>query len=73
MKEGDYVHYKSRHGAVENGRIKSMSPSGETAWVVFHCNNEWDEYMDYTGQAADMEDIYEGWADANGNSIHTPE
>lgn len=71
IKEGSYVHYNPEYGAPENGRVKSV---GElTAFVVYHCNNEWSRYEDYTGQRTDLENLHLGWVDKDGKPFETPE
>jgi hypothetical protein len=59
MKAGDKVHYTAPHGAKENGKIKSIGD--DYAFVVFHCNNEWDKYEDYTGQKTELSQLKAGW------------
>lgn len=66
MKAGDKVHYIPFEGCdsskYENGIIKTMHPTEiNKCWVVFHCNNEWDRYYDYTGQLTDIKQLREGW------------
>lgn len=61
MQPGDKVTYTAPHGAKEKGKIKSINDSGTIAWVVYHCNNEWDKYEDYTGQATNIKDLTPGW------------
>jgi hypothetical protein len=64
MKIGDNVHYIPFDGCdenlIDNGKIKSFSDSGNP-FVVYHCNNEWDKWMDYTGQNTPLDRINEGW------------
>lgn len=72
MKEGDFVHHHPIVGPIENGRIKAFSPSGEIAWVIYHCNNDWNNYMDYTGQDTRVDSLELGWIDKDGNPIDTP-
>lgn len=59
MEQGDKVHYAPSHGNKENGIIKEIR--GEIAFVVYKCNGEWDNYMNYTGQATDLQDLIPGW------------
>lgn len=33
----------------EPGIIKTLNDDGKTAFVVYHCNNDWDNYKQYTG------------------------
>jgi len=50
---GDYVWYVPFEGCLESdyekGRVKSISDENYV-FVVYHCNNDWDNYKDYTGQ-----------------------
>lgn len=60
VKPGDFVHYiPGGVGEMENGRIKSIN--GNTAFVVYHCNNEWDRYQEYTGAGTDISHLSLGW------------
>ena len=61
IKTGIKVYYTSPTGTTENGIIKSFNDSKTTAWVVYKCNNEWDRYSEYTGQATIIEDLTLGW------------
>ncbi len=60
IKPGDFVHYIPRGvGEMENGRVKSIN--GDTAFVVYKCNNEWDRYQEYTGAGTDISHLSLGW------------
>lgn len=59
--EGLKVHYTSPHGSRENGMVKSISEDGMSAFVVFHCDNDWENFRDYTGQHTKMKDLSPGW------------
>ena len=61
IKEGQKVYYTSPHGSTENGIVKSVNDSKTIAWVVYHCDNNWDDYRNYTGAATNTEDLTEGW------------
>lgn len=69
MKPGDKVHYLPRHGAKENGIVKSVSPDGDRIFVVYKCNEDWDNYRDYTGCSTAPEDLHKGWVDENGKLL----
>jgi hypothetical protein len=58
---GMKVHYTSPHGSKENGIVKSINDSKTAAFVVYHCNNDWDSYYDYTGQHTKILDLTAGW------------
>lgn len=45
---GCWVRYDDEFGKIEDGRIKSWDKY--TIYVVYKCNNEWDNFQKYTGQ-----------------------
>ena len=62
MKVGDKVTYVPEHGNFEEGIIKEMHPAmNDHAWVVFHCNNDWNDYKNYTGQLTSLTYLRKGW------------
>lgn len=69
IKSGAKVYYNPRHGKKENGIVKSLSDDGTAAFVVFHCNNEWSNYRNYTGQRTELSDLRYGWVDEKGNLL----
>lgn len=52
---GRWVEYNGAGGEIETGRIKSWGK--EFIFVVYHCNNEWDRFQDFTGQATKPKDL----------------
>jgi len=56
---GCKVHYTSGTFEHENGIVKSWSK--DIAYVVYKCNNDWDNYQNYTGCATSLEDLTLGW------------
>lgn len=58
---GQFVTYKD-HGKTEKGRIKEV-PENSPGFVrvVFHCNNKWNSYMDYTSALTPIEYLEDGW------------
>lgn len=56
---GDKVHYTAPLCVKENGIVKQVS--GNMAFVVFHCDSDWDNYTEYTGQATYLKDLTPGW------------
>lgn len=58
---GMKVHYKPEYGKIENGIVKSINDSGTIAFVVYKCNNEWSNYLEYTGCATNIKDLQIGW------------
>lgn len=61
IQPGIKVHYTSPHDSKENGIVKSLNDSKTIAWVVYNCNNDWDNYMNYTGAATNIKDLTIGW------------
>lgn len=59
IKPGDKVHYCFPFGPKENGIVKSIK--GEQAFVVYHCDNDWYNYEDYTGKLTPICRLFEGW------------
>jgi hypothetical protein len=55
IKVGDYVKYNDGFKE-ELGRIKSLSDS-EHVFVVYHCNDDWNNYKDYTGCRTRISDL----------------
>lgn len=56
---GQKVTYHS-HDKHERGIVKSISDD-DHAFVVYHCNNEWDRYFDYTAAKTRIDDLTVGW------------
>ena len=44
----------------ENGIIKEIVDD-EYVRVVYHCDNNWNNYQDYTGAMTAVRDLYLGW------------
>ena len=60
------VHYIPFEGCdksiYENGIIKSHSEYDENIlFVVFKCNDDWDNYKNYTGQSVNIKQLKPGW------------
>lgn len=45
---GDRVVYSDGY-KFEEGVVKELKPCGTKAFIVYHCNDDWDNYADYTG------------------------
>lgn len=58
-KPGDKVHYTRAWGKTDNGIVKRMGEG--CAFVVYHCNQEWDRYFDYTAARTELIDLKPGW------------
>lgn len=76
LKEGDKVHYipykDCDPSEYENGIVKRViEVEGHIlgAFVVYHCNNEWDNYENYTPARTDIIDLREGWANLTQEEI----
>jgi len=52
---GVWVKYQDGMGKIEKGRIKSWN--NKFIFVVYHCNNEWDRFQDFTGESTRPEDL----------------
>jgi len=53
---GNWVIYKSSNGDIaEKGRIKSWND--KFIFVVYRCNNDWNNFKNYTGAATCPEDL----------------
>ena len=59
IRKGDKVTYCPSHGAKEKGKVKEVR--GNIAFVVYHCDNEWHRYKEYTGAATNITDLKPGW------------
>lgn len=56
---GDKVTYHSV-GKTEKGIVKSISDENHV-FVVYHCNNNWEDYENYTAARTCIEDLTKGW------------
>lgn len=65
MKIGDKVHYIPFEGCsddqIENGIIKLFNDQSLKPFVVFNCNDDWDNYKNYTGQCVNITQLNKGW------------
>ena len=55
LKEGDKVHYSPAFGKPHNGIVKSVSY--RYAFVVYHCDGNWEMYKDYTASRVEVKDL----------------
>jgi hypothetical protein len=62
---GDKVHYIGHPGATpENGIVKEIPEHTLTeVRVVYHCANNWEEYMNYTSALTALDHLYPEWDD----------
>jgi transcriptional antiterminator len=59
MKCGDKVTYVS-HNKKEKGIVKSFSDD-DYVFVVYHCDNNWEDYKNYTAARTRICDLILGW------------
>jgi len=59
--EGEKVHYDPMVAGrnCENGMVKEIAENGIR--VVFHCNEDWKNFRDYTGQLTSTHQLRKGW------------
>jgi len=65
FKVGDKVTY-IKHGKQEKGIVKSTPETDDmsledTVRVVYYCNNDWDNYRNYTAATTNIIDLKIGW------------
>lgn len=67
IKIGTKVHYKPQHFneyQYQNGIIKEIV-NDNSVRVVYNCNNEWNNFMDYPSQLTNIKNLYLGWKHKN--------
>lgn len=60
FKPGDKVTYVPAYGKPEPGVVK-LVPDDEHVFVVYHCDNQWHRYQDYTAARTERNDLVRGW------------
>ena len=59
---GDYVCYRTKHSAPENGIVKELvEDSHELVRVVYRCDGDWDNYQNYTSALTPLSRLSLGW------------
>ena len=53
---GRWVEYQNSYGQIEKGKIKSWN--NKYIFVVYHCDDKWDNFQDYTAAATKPEDLF---------------
>jgi len=50
-------------GKPSHGRVKRVEIPGvhNAVFVVFHCNEQWDDFMNYTAQLTNLQCLRLGW------------
>ena len=61
IKKGDIVTYSPFSGNKQYGKVKSICDDPGFAFVVFSCNDDWDNYEQYTGQKTNIKNLTKGW------------
>jgi hypothetical protein len=52
---GRWVLYRGGAGEIETGKIKSWND--RVVFVVYHCNNEWHRFSEFTAAPTDPSDL----------------
>lgn len=64
MQKGDKVHYVPYEGCdehlIQNGIIKTVRDE-DNFFVVYNCNEDWDNYEDYGSQLTNVKYLKNGW------------
>jgi len=60
MKEGTKVAYIT-HNKIERGIVKSACLDRAYVFVVYNCNNDWENYKNYTAVRTRISDLTIGW------------
>lgn len=45
----------------EKGRVKSFSDEKDKVFVVYKCNDDWENYKNYTGEITSLNFLELGW------------
>ena len=59
VEKGMKVTYVTPH-KIETGIVKSIADENH-AFVAYNCNNDWDNYENYTAARTRLEDLRKGW------------
>ena len=62
IKVGDKVYYQPQHNPPdewEKGIVKGIGR--DSVFVVYNCNDDWENYQNYTGALTSPRDLYFGW------------
>jgi hypothetical protein len=54
---GDFVYYVEPF-KTEYGRIKSLCDDPNFVFVVYNCNEDWDNYQNYTGARTNIKSLH---------------
>jgi hypothetical protein len=66
LKPGDKVHYQPEHylsdDCFENGIVKEIpTHTTDAVRVVYHANDDWDNYFNYTSALTNLRDLNLDW------------
>ena len=64
LKVGDKVYYQPEHYGEhkwENGIIKEIPDFPSHVRVVYNCNDDWNNYQNYTSELTRITDLKLGW------------
>lgn len=65
LKVGSKVRYRPEHfefGKFENGIVKEIpTHTDDAVRVVFNCDDDWDNYQNYTSALTNLRDLWHGW------------
>lgn len=65
LKVGSKVRYRPKHfefGEFENGIVKEIpTHTDDAVRVVFNCDDDWDNYQNYTSALTNLRDLWHGW------------
>ncbi len=64
-KVGDKVFYNPlfNDDNYQNGMVKEIrdNENHDGIWVVYHCDDNWDNFQNYTGELTYIKDLHPGW------------
>lgn len=58
---GTIVTYNSGTEQRQYGKVKEKCEDKNFVFVVFHCNGDWANWKDYTGQRTNIKSLKKGW------------
>ena len=65
LRVGDQVRYRPerfKDNEWQNGVVKEIRDGiTDGAWVVYNCDGNWDNYIDYRGTLTNLHDLKLGW------------
>ena len=66
LKVGDKVYYQPDHykkdNKWENGIVKEIPiHTQESVRIVYNCNEDWDNFKNYTSAITNLRDLFIGW------------